>query len=217
MLETTQGRILIDLLEENAPTTVNNFIFLALNHYYDNVPFHRVIEEFIAQTGDHTGTSWGGPGYWLEPEIDPSLSHLIEGMVSMASDGEKSSGSQFFFTLDPSPDLDGQYTIFGKVVEGLDVLRNLQTLNIQEDPSIFANLQDSLALLAIQGIELSGDEDISLEDYILELYGELPELEERFKINFVDAVILNDPVIDELFIAFWPMPDLIEQLYIVEK
>ncbi len=217
VLETTQGRILIDLFEEQTPITVNNFIFLALNHYYDGIPFHNVLQDFIAQTGDPTGTGQGGSNYWLELEIATNLSHLIEGVVSMAGDGNKSSSSQFFFTLGPAPDLDGHYTIFGKVTEGLDVLENLQPLNIQDEPSIFATLQDSLALLAIQGIELTGDKDISLEEYIIELHGKLPQIEERFKLDFVDAIILNDPVIDELFVAFWPMPDMIEQLYIVER
>ncbi len=217
VLETTQGRVIIDLLEEQTPKTVNNFIFLARNGYYDGMPFHRVIEDFIAQTGDPTGTGWGGSSHWLELEIVDNLSHLLKGVVSMAGDGERSSGSQFFFTLSPSPELDGQYTIFGKVVEGLDVLQDLQPVNTLDDPSIFAQLQDSLALLAIQGIELDGDEDMTLEDYILELREELPEVNKHFKLDFVDAIIVNDPVIDELFIAFWPMPDTIERLYIVEK
>ena len=125
-IETSKGKILIDLLEDSAPNTVNSFVFLALNHYFDGLKWHRVVPGFVAQTGDPTGTGAGGPGYQFGLEIDPNLSYDAAGWVGMARTNDpNTNGSQFFITLAPTPHLTGQYTIFGKVVEGLDVVKQL--------------------------------------------------------------------------------------------
>jgi len=125
-IETSKGKILIDLLEDSAPNTVNSFVFLALNHYFDGLKWHRVVPGFVAQTGDPTGTGRGGPGYQFGLEIDPNLSYDAAGWVGMARTNDpNTNGSQFFITLAPTPHLTGQYTIFGKVVEGLDVVKQL--------------------------------------------------------------------------------------------
>ncbi len=126
-LETTQGTVRIDLLEDAAPNTVNSFVFLALHRYFDGVVWHRVIPGFVAQTGDPTGTGTGGPGYSFGLEIAPGLAFDRPGMVGMARTADpNSNGSQFFITYGPAPHLTGQYTIFGRVVEGMEVLERLQ-------------------------------------------------------------------------------------------
>ncbi len=125
-LRTTQGDILLDLLEKETPNTVNSFVFLALHRYFDGVVWHRVIPGFVAQTGDPTGTGRGGPGYTFGLEIVPGLAFDREGLVGMArTQDPNSNGSQFFITLAPTPHLTGQYTLFAKVVEGMEVVRRL--------------------------------------------------------------------------------------------
>ncbi|HWQ45592.1 MAG TPA: peptidylprolyl isomerase [Longilinea sp.] len=130
-LETSQGNIVIQLFPEQAPLTVNSFVFLAQEGWFDNVSFHRVIEGFVAQTGDPTGTGIGDPGYMFGDEISADLNFDTAGMVGMANSGSGTNGSQFFITLAPVPDLDGNYTVFGQVVEGMDVL----TLLTRVDPT----------------------------------------------------------------------------------
>jgi cyclophilin family peptidyl-prolyl cis-trans isomerase len=124
-LTTSKGDIVIDLYSKDAPTTVNSFVFLAQQGWYDNVPFHRVVDGFVAQTGDPSGTGLGGPGYEFGDEIVSTLNFDVAGMVGMANSGSGTNGSQFFITLAPSIALDGKYTVFGKVTQGLDVLAKL--------------------------------------------------------------------------------------------
>jgi cyclophilin family peptidyl-prolyl cis-trans isomerase len=133
-LATEKGDIVIELYAEQTPLTVNSFVFLAQRGWFDDITFHRVISGFVAQTGDPTGTGLGGPGYYLPNEIVPALKYEAEGVVGMANAGPDTNGSQFFITLAPAPELDGQYTIFGKVIAGLDVVRALALRNPQQDP-----------------------------------------------------------------------------------
>lgn len=122
-LETTKGTLTIQLYAEQAPKTVNSFVFLALHHYYDGVVFHRVIPGFVAQTGDPTGTGMGGPGYQFGLEVNKSLNYDKKGVVGMARTMDpNSNGSQFYITFGPTPNLNQQYTVFGQVTAGLDVL-----------------------------------------------------------------------------------------------
>lgn len=116
------GEIVIELYADKVPSTVNNFVFLAKDGFYDGVTFHRVIPDFMAQTGDPTGTGMGGPGYRFEDEFDSSLTHDSSGILSMANAGPNTNGSQFFITFVPTPFLDQRHAVFGKVVEGIDVL-----------------------------------------------------------------------------------------------
>ena len=129
VIETSKGRIVIDLFQDGAPKTVNNFVFLARNHFYDGVIFHRVLEDFMAQTGDPTGTGRGGPGYRFEDEFNSELKHDEKGTLSMANAGPNTNGSQFFITFGPTPHLNGKHAVFGKVVEGLDVLDSLKRVD----------------------------------------------------------------------------------------
>ena len=116
------GAIVLDLFAEDAPETVNSFVFLAREGYYDGVAFHRVIPGFVAQGGDPTGTGTGGPGYTLPDEVNPHRHE--EGVIAMAKTAApNSAGSQFYLTLARVPHLDGGYTVFGKVREGMDVVR----------------------------------------------------------------------------------------------
>ena len=123
--ETSMGKFTIELFEAEVPNTVGNFAKLAEKNFYDGVIFHRVIDGFMIQGGDPTGTGRGGPGYQFADEIHPQLKHSGEGILSMANAGPNTNGSQFFITLVPTPHLDGKHTVFGKVVEGMDVVKKI--------------------------------------------------------------------------------------------
>jgi cyclophilin family peptidyl-prolyl cis-trans isomerase len=124
-LDTDKGVIVLDLFADKAPKTVNNFVFLAREGFYDGTIFHRVIEDFMVQGGDPTGTGRGGPGYRFADEFDASLKHDKPGIFSMANAGPGTNGSQFFITHVPTPWLNGKHTIFGQVASGMDVLMSI--------------------------------------------------------------------------------------------
>lgn len=129
-IETNHGTIEVELFQDRVPITAGNFVDLAEKGYYDGVIFHRVIEGFMIQGGDPTGTGRGGPGYQIDDEFDSSLKHDSEGILSMANSGPNTGGSQFFITLAATPWLDGKHAVFGKVISGMDVVRaigNVQT------------------------------------------------------------------------------------------
>jgi peptidylprolyl isomerase len=134
VVETDVGRMVLDLYEDDTPTTVNSFVWLALHHYYDGIAFHRVVEGFVVQGGDPNTISgdpgtWGqgGAGYEFGLEIRKKYKYDAKGVLGMArTQDPNSNGSQFYITLAPTPNLDGQYTIFGRVIEGLDVLDKIQ-------------------------------------------------------------------------------------------
>ena len=124
-METDKGSMVIELFADKTPKTVNNFVFLAREGFYEGVMFHRVISNFMAQGGDPTGRGSGGPGYKFEDEFHPSLRHDKQGILSMANAGPNTNGSQFFITHGPTPHLDNRHSVFGQVVEGLDVLMSI--------------------------------------------------------------------------------------------
>ena len=121
-ITTNQGAIVIELLPKEASKTVNNFVTLSRDGFYDEVIFHRVIPNFMIQGGDPTGTGTGGPGYTFEDEFDPTLKFGEPGLLAMANSGPNTNGSQFFITTVPTPHLNGAHTIFGRVLEGQDVV-----------------------------------------------------------------------------------------------
>ena len=125
-IDTTLGTLVVALDAIAAPTTVNNFVFLAAQHYYDGVIFHRIISGFMCQGGDPDGSGRGGPGYKFADEFHPDLKHDTPGILSMANAGPNTNGSQFFITHVPTPWLDGKHTVFGKVLEGQDVVDEIQ-------------------------------------------------------------------------------------------
>ena len=139
------GKILIELYAKYVPDTVNNFVFLAKDGFYDCVTFHRVIPGFMAQTGDPTGSGSGGPGYRFEDEFNPNLRHDSEGILSMANAGPNTNGSQFFITFAATPHLDGAHTVFGKVIEGMDVVKNISV----RDPSSARAPGDAIRTITI--------------------------------------------------------------------
>lgn len=133
--KTDKGDIKVELFASKVPTTANNFIFLAKEGYYDDTIFHRVINDFMVQGGDPTGTGRGGPGYSFRDEFDPTLKHDKPGILSMANAGPNTNGSQFFLTHVPTPWLDGKHAVFGEIVEGLDVLMAIPA----RDPMLFGS------------------------------------------------------------------------------
>ena len=128
-LDLNLGDVVLQLYPRSAPLAVNSFIFLAQHGWFDGVPFHQVIPGAVAVSGDPSGTGFGTPGYLFATEIDPGLSFDQPGMVGMASGGPNTNGSVFFITLAPLPDFSGSYTLFGRVVEGLDLLTKLEARN----------------------------------------------------------------------------------------
>ena len=121
-IETDRGAIELELYPQHAPKTVNNFVFLAREGFYDGVTFHRVISNFMIQGGDPTGTGTGGPGYRFEDETEGNPLRHDAGVISMANAGPNTNGSQFFITHSPQPHLNGRHTVFGKVASGQDVV-----------------------------------------------------------------------------------------------
>jgi len=124
-LSTDKGDIVMELFADKTPRTVNNFVFLARAGFYDGTIFHRVISDFMAQGGDPSGTGTGGPGYRFPDEFHPSLKHNKPGIFSMANAGPGTNGSQFFITHVPTPWLDGKHSVFGQVIQGMDVLLSI--------------------------------------------------------------------------------------------
>lgn len=125
-IETNRGDMELELYAEHAPKTVNNFVFLAQKDFYDGIVFHRVISDFMVQGGDPTGTGRGGPGYQFEDEVAGNPLKHETAVISMANSGPNTNGSQFFITHSPQPHLDGMHTVFGKVVEGQEIVNAIQ-------------------------------------------------------------------------------------------
>ena len=124
-ISTEKGDMVLELFADKSPKTVNNFVFLARQGYYDGTIFHRVINNFMAQGGDPTGTGTGSPGYRFANESHPSLTHSKPGVLAMANAGPNTNGSQFYITHVPTPHLDGGYSIFGQLTSGLEVLLSI--------------------------------------------------------------------------------------------
>ena len=136
VISTTKGDIELALYPSKAPVTVANFLNLINRGYYKGITFHRVIPDFMIQGGDPTGTGMGGPGYRIKDEFGEGLAHDSEGILSMANAGPNTGGSQFFITLAPTPWLNGHHAIFGKIVKGMDVVREIGSVatNFQDRP-----------------------------------------------------------------------------------
>jgi cyclophilin family peptidyl-prolyl cis-trans isomerase len=135
-IQTEKGDIVVELFPDVAPLTVNSFVFLADNGWFDGVTFHRVIPGFVAQSGDPTGTGIGGPGYAFKNETTPELIFDRKGLLAMANSGPDTNGSQFFITYGPAENLNGSYTIFGEVITGMDVAESLTPRNPSQNPDL---------------------------------------------------------------------------------
>jgi peptidyl-prolyl cis-trans isomerase B (cyclophilin B) len=139
VMETSRGVLELELYPQHAPKTVNNFVFLAREGFYNDISFHRVISDFMIQGGDPTGTGRGGPGYKFEDELKGNPLKHETGVISMANSGPNTNGSQFFITHSPQPHLNGRHTVFGKVVNGQDVVNAIQ----QGDMILQVTIQES--------------------------------------------------------------------------
>jgi len=131
-IETEKGNLVLELFASDVPVTVNNFVFLAGEGFYDGTTFHRVIPGFMAQGGDPTGTGGGNPGYFIDNEITEHTH--VAGALSMANAGPDTNGCQFFITYTPQHALDGKYSVFGQVIAGMDVLKKLTPRNPNQNP-----------------------------------------------------------------------------------
>jgi cyclophilin family peptidyl-prolyl cis-trans isomerase len=141
------GEFVVELFASQTPVTVNNFVFLARDGYYDGVTFHRVLEGFMAQGGDPSGTGAGSPGYAFEDEIVEGLVFDREGLLAMANSGPNTNGSQFFITYAPTTELDGLHTIFGQVIEGMDVVRSLTPRDPNAAPAFPGDAIETIEIL----------------------------------------------------------------------
>lgn len=155
-IETNRGTIVVQLYADVAPVTVNNFVCLATNDYYDGVIFHRVIRDFMIQTGDPTGTGRGGPGYTFNDELPGEELNYVEGSVAMANSGPNTNGSQFFIsTGNNTGTLEKNYSIFGQVVEGQDVVNTISevpvSMNQQGEQSVPAATMTILDVTIYEG------------------------------------------------------------------
>lgn len=139
------GEFVIELYPDKAPITVNSFVFLARDGYFDGVTFHRVLENFMAQTGDPSGTGSGGPGYTFANE-DSDLTFNKAGVVAMANGGRDTNGSQFFITFGPAEHLNGGYTIFGQVISGMEVVNGITLRNPQLNPDFNGDVIESIVI-----------------------------------------------------------------------
>jgi cyclophilin family peptidyl-prolyl cis-trans isomerase len=139
------GEFKVQLFPEKAPITVNSFVFLARDGYFNCVTFHRVLEGFVAQGGDPTGTGMGGPGYQFVNE-NSDLTFDKAGVVAMANAGPDTNGSQFFITFGPTPNLNGGYTIFGQVIEGMDVVNGITRRDPQRNPNFTGDAIESVTI-----------------------------------------------------------------------
>jgi cyclophilin family peptidyl-prolyl cis-trans isomerase len=135
VFKTDAGDFTVQLFAKQTPVTVNNFVFLARDGFYNDVVFHRVIKGFMAQGGDPTGTGMGGPGYKFQDEFDKSLRHDVPGVLSMANAGPGTNGSQFFITYVPTPHLDNKHSVFGKVIEGMDSVNAIKERDPRDSKS----------------------------------------------------------------------------------
>ncbi|GGJ25439.1 peptidylprolyl isomerase [Deinococcus roseus] len=149
IINTTKGDITVELYPKIAPKAVNSFVFLALNHYYDGIVFHRVLDNFMAQTGDPTGTGTGGPGYSYGLEIEQNVTFNAAGLLGVANSGGRSTnGSQFFITFAPASWLNYGYTIFGKVLDGMPTVNSIQKIDPQKpDPKIKPDAINTVTIL----------------------------------------------------------------------
>ncbi len=137
-MSTTQGDIVLNLDPSQAPKTVNNFVFLAEDGYYDGLKFHRVIDNFMVQGGCPLGSGTGGPGYKFEDEFTGNALRHGRGVISMANAGPNTNGSQFFITHGPQPHLDNRHTVFGKVTEGMDVVDSIKGGDVMNSVTVEA-------------------------------------------------------------------------------
>ncbi len=214
VIETNRGVMVFDLFEERTPVTVNNFVFLALNRYFDGVPFHRVIEGFMAQTGDPTGSGTGGPGYQFADEIVSDLVFDEAGLLAMANAGPGTNGSQFFITFEATPWLNGAHTIFGSQLSGSEVLPMITRVDPQ-NPSAAVPFDASLADLREQGVDLPGSPGTTVSEAVEDALGTLPVAGQSFTVAGYRGVV--GQLGGTPAFGFFANPDTIESVIIASR
>ncbi|MBA2668492.1 MAG: peptidylprolyl isomerase [Trueperaceae bacterium] len=212
LIETNRGVILVELYQDETPITVNSFVFLARHRYYDGIVFHRVLEDFMAQTGDPTGTGTGGPGYQFDDEIVPHLRHDDVGVLSMANAGRGTNGSQFFITFAPTPWLDGAHTVFGRVLDGGEVLAELRRVDPQT-PAAAAAFDDDVATLREAGVDLPGEGTIG--EVLERELGAAPVAGQPFELAGYRGVV--GTLAGRPAAGFFPFPDRMERVTILTR
>lgn len=212
VIDTTAGSFGVELHDDRAPRTVNNFVFLALHRFYEDVPFYRVLEDFMAQTGDPTGTGTGGPGYAIDDEIAPELRHDRPGILSMANAGPDTNGSQFFVTFEATPWLDGAHPVFGTVTDGFDTLDALTRID-PTSPSALARLSDPASALADGGVSSAQGFEGTVEEWLHEELGTVPVQGQNVRIGDRLGVLLDMNGAPAL--GLFPVPDRIERVIIL--
>jgi cyclophilin family peptidyl-prolyl cis-trans isomerase len=140
------GEFVAELFDDQAPKTVNNFVFLARDGFYNGTTFHRVLDGFMAQGGDPTGTGMGGPGYQFEDEFSDELTFDRPGLLAMANSGPNTNGSQFFITYAPTPHLNGLHTIFGEIIEGMDVVNGITRRDPNQNPAFEGDAIETITI-----------------------------------------------------------------------
>ena len=211
-LETPHGVIVVELYADQTPLTVNNFVFLALQRYYDGVPFHRVLEDFMAQTGDPTGSGRGGPGYVFEDEIVSELTFSRPGILAMANSGPGTNGSQFFLTFAPTEWLNGNHTIFGHVTAGEELLDEIRRVD-PSTPSGIAKPDDTFADLALQGVDLGFPAATVVGEGLAEELGAAPVAGQSFSISGYVGTVGTLNTGEEAY-GFYPVPDTLQRVVI---
>jgi cyclophilin family peptidyl-prolyl cis-trans isomerase len=149
ILHTEKGEMRFQLFDDESPLTVNNFVYLASQGFYDGTTFHRVLPDFMAQAGDPTGTGGGGPGYQFDDEVDNGLVFDRRGLLAMANAGFNTNGSQFFITFLPTPHLNGRHTIFGQLLDGDETLSALTLRDPSADPAEPGDLIERIDIVEI--------------------------------------------------------------------
>ena len=212
LVETNRGTMVLELHQDDTPITVNSFVFLTRHRYYDGIVFHRVLEDFMAQTGDPTGTGTGGPGYQFDDEIVPELRHDERGVLSMANAGRGTNGSQFFITFAPTPWLDGAHTVFGRVLDGIEVLDDIRRID-PGTPSAAALFAADVETLREQGIDLPGEGTVG--EVIERELGAPPIPGQSFELAGYRGVV--GTLAGEPAAGFFSFPDRMERVTILTR
>lgn len=213
-VETTAGSFVIVLRPDLAPQHVARVKELTREGFYNGTPFHRVIENFMAQGGDPTGTGTGGPGYQFQDEIVSSLTFTKAGLVAMANAGPGTNGSQFFITFDATAWLNGNHTIFGHLLEGEDLLPSIRRVDPQS-PSAVVYLDSPLSELTAQGVSLPGNASDTVASVVEKELGTMPVMGQSFTVAGYRGAM--GQVGGTPAFGFFAQPDTIERVIIATR
>lgn len=191
VLDTNYGTITVKLYHKRAPITVSNFVELARKGFYNNLSFHRIVPGFVIQGGDPQGSGVGGPGYQFDDEFHPELKHTRKGILSMANAGPGTNGSQFFITLSATPHLDGRHSVFGEVLQGLDVLDAIAGVKVDSSSK-------PQTAVTMKSVKITGEfEPVQFKKYMRKSEADVKKYTEkvaRFVFDSLAAQSANDAI-----------------------